>query len=69
MRPFRFCGPAGIRPGRMRVFDGLCADTNKASIVHRAFVDNPDPSVPASLLRSHPDLRIMLDKDAALKIV
>ncbi len=41
---------------------------SKAEIVARALLEPPDPAVPASLLRGHPDLTFVLDRDAAANL-
>lgn len=71
-----FCGQVEQVPGRAitvgmrtileaRAVILLACGTSKARVIARAPHDLPDPALPASLLRRHPRLALILDQAAA----
>ena len=42
--------------------------SGKADIVHRFVAGRAGPSVPATLLQSHPDLQVIIDQDAGARL-
>jgi glucosamine-6-phosphate deaminase len=42
--------------------------SRKADITRRLIHENPSPDLPASLIKSHPNFYLLLDKEAAFQI-
>ena len=63
------CVPTGITIALPTLFKArrilvMACGEHKAPIIRQSFTSPPTPALPASLLRNHPDLTLLLDKQA-----